>query len=102
MQHVVQSPFFMIRVQDTGQKTFIFLLLGVKYEIAPQPFENSFGLFLIERKQYEARTVELFLHLVLFSIHIYKYDVLKLFMKNIPVTSLTFVFKGHILKCIEL
>jgi len=50
---------------------------------------NSFDSFLIiERKQYEARTVELLLHLVLFSMHIYKYDVLKVFMKNIPVTSL--------------
>lgn len=89
MQHVVQSPFFIIRVQDTGQKTSFFfcLFLEVKNEFAPQPFENSFGLFLIERKQYEARTVKLFLHLVLFSTHIYKY-VLKIFMKNIPVTSL--------------
>jgi len=50
---------------------------------------NSFDSFLIiERKQYEARTDELLLHLVLFSMHIYKYDVLKVFMKNIPVTSL--------------
>lgn len=48
MQHVVQSPFFMIRVQDTGQKTSFFGFLEVKNEIAPQPFENSFGLFLID------------------------------------------------------
>lgn len=54
----------------------------------PHNHKNSFGLFLIERKQYEARTVELFLHLVLFSVHIYKYEDLKIFMKNIPVTSL--------------
>lgn len=64
------------------------MFLEVKNEFAPHPFENSFGLFLIQRKQYEARTVELFLHLVLFSIHIYKYDILEIFMKNIPVTSL--------------
>lgn len=56
MQHVVQSPFFMIRVQDTGQKTTSFFclvgfFLEVKNEFAPQPFESSFGLFLIERKQ---------------------------------------------------
>lgn len=54
----------------------------------PRIHLRTLGLFLIERKQYEARTVELFLHLVLFSIHIYKYDILEIFMKNTPVTSL--------------
>lgn len=93
-------PFLWSEYKIQGKKLH-FLFLEVKNEFAPQPFENYFGLFLIERKQYEARTVELFLHLVLFSIHIYKYDVLKIFMKNIPVTSLIILLcflKGHILK----
>lgn len=91
MQHVVQSPFFTIRVQDTGQKTSFVCFLEVKKEIAPQPFENSFGLFLIGSNT-RLGLLNCSSIWFLFSIHIYKYDVLKIFMKDIPVTSLTFVF----------
>jgi len=84
MQMLYRVPFFYDQSTRYRAKPS-FSFLEVKTEFAPQPFENFSGLFLIiERKQYEARTVELFLHLVLFSIRIYKYDVFKSIYEKYP------------------